>query len=564
LFWAFEFGSRWLELPMFPRFLSALAACGLLTLLFTVWWFARRGVRLTDRLLVFGFAVAGGVLAALLSPTMVGVIAWLLLTLPFVFTAWALCLVVAHRASPRTRRVGLLVTIGLTWAAFTLIRMEGLTGEGKTVIRWRWTPTAEELYLAERTQRGGRAARAVPGLPSSGTLALAPGDWPGFRGPGRDGVVRGVKIATDWQADPPRLLWRQRVGPGWSSLAVVGDRLFTQEQREGSEAVVCLDAATGREIWAHVYPARWQDAQSGAGPRATPTFADGRIYALGATGILNCLDVATGQLKWTHDIAAESGARPPIWGFTSSPLVVKGVVIVFAGGEGTRGLLAYRAESGKLAWTAPAGRASYSSPQPASIGGKDQVLFFDERGLSALDPTSGAVLWEHSAPGSGMPRSLQPHPVGSNQVLLASEAELGTALIEVTGDGPSRQTDRRWTSRHLKPSFNDFAVHGEAVYGFDGGVFCCIDLKSGKRRWKEGRYGHGQLLLLADQSLLLVVSEEGEAALLAANPDRHEELGRLQAVNGKTWNHPVLAHGRLYIRNAEEMACYELKLAGSH
>jgi hypothetical protein len=239
------------------------------------------------------------------------------------------------------------------------------------------------------------------------------------------------------------------------------------------------------------------------------------------------------------------------------------VVVVFAGGEGSKGLLAYRAASGKLAWTAPAGRASYSSPQPALLGNKDQVLFLDERGLSALDPSSGTVLWEHSAPGSGMPRSLQPHPVGTNQILIASEAELGTALIEVTGDGPGRRTAQRWTSRHLKPSFNDFVVHANCVYGFDGGVFCCIDLQTGKRRWKEGRYGHGQVLLLADQPLLLVVSERGEAVLLAANPDRHEELSRFQAVTGKTWNHPVIAHGRLYVRNAEEMACYRLKLAAA-
>jgi hypothetical protein len=205
---------------------------------------------------------------------------------------------------------------------------------------------------------------------------------------------------------------------------------------------------------------------------------------------------------------------------------------------------------------------SYSSPQPAVIGGKPHILFLGERGLTAFDPASGSVVWEYAAPrgGPGLPRSTQPHRVGDTQFLIASEPDAGTVLIDLKHEGDTWAAAQRWASRALKPSFNDFVVSGGSIYGFDGGIFCCVDLQSGKRRWKDGRYGHGQVLLLADQRVLLVLAEEGEAVLLAANPERHEELGRFRALEeGKTWNHPVIAHGRLYVRNAKEIACYELK-----
>jgi outer membrane protein assembly factor BamB len=448
-----------------------------------------------------------------------------------------------------------------SWAPLTLIRMDGLSGEQRLKLHWRWTPTAEELYLAELAQRNAD----VRDLSNAFTepITYQPCDWPGFRGPKRDGAVRGVKIATDWKTSPPQLIWRQRVGPAWSSMAVVGDRLYTQEQRGQFEAVVCLDADNGREIWVHEDEVRFFETLAGAGPRATPTFHDGYIYVLGATGILNCLDAATGERKWSHNIADDSGAKVPQWGFVSSPLVARGVVIVFAGGVDDKGLLAYRAKSGDLAWSASAGQTSYTSPQLATVEGEDQVLFLSDHGLTAVDPATGAVLWEHPLSAKGAPRSLQPHPVSRSQILISSETDLGTALLDVSRDGQSWTATQRWASRELMPSFNDYVIHDGFIYGFDGAVFCCVDLQTGERRWKKGRYGHGQVLLLADQPLLLVVSEDGDVVLVAADPEEHRQLGTFRAIEGKTWNHPVIAHGRLYVRNAEEMACYELGNAQS-
>ena len=411
--------------------------------------------------------------------------------------------------------------------------------------------------MAERTPDRSESSRVGE------SISLSSGDWVEFRGRNRDGVIHSIKIATDWNTIPPRQLWRQRVGPAWSSVIVVGGRLYTQEQRGEQEAVVCYDAETGRELWAHTDVARFWESVSGAGPRATPTFADGRIYTLGGTGILNCLDAAIGERYWSHDIAADVGTRPPQWGFSSSPLVTDGLVIVFAGGDGDKNLLAYHADTGNLAWAVPAGTTGYGSPYLATLAGKRQCLLLSDLGLIAVDPATGAVLWKGGAAMPGAPRYGQLHAIGEAQLLVGSYEMTSVTLLDVKRDGENWSVVPRWTSKNLRPEFPDFVLHDGHAYGFDVSIFCCIDLATGKRCWKEGRYGRGQVVLLADQSLLLVMSESGEAVLLSANPERHEELGRLKALDGKTWNHPVIAHGRLYARNAEEMACYELAPAPS-
>jgi outer membrane protein assembly factor BamB len=551
VYWLVTFLIAWLEMPTVFRFLAGLALPALLLLLFLIWWWASRRIRLVDRAVGFVLLVAGGIAAARLAdPSLgVGVVTW---ALPITLTLVTLWLLVARRAPIGVWRLGLVAVLLVGWGHVLLMRMDGIRGDLRAALRWRWSPTAEELFLAGRADAGTEAPAEAP------ALVLAPGDWPGFRGPNRDGVVHGISPATDWDKNPPRPVWRQRVGPAWSSMTIVGGRLFTQEQRGEHEVVVCYDAAKGHQVWVHEDPVRFYEPVSGAGPRATPTFADGRLYTLGAKGMLNCLDAATGRQRWSHDLLAEGDARVPIWGLSSSPLVVAGVVIVHGGGENGHSLVAYRAESGSPAWTAAAGQSTYSSPQLATVAGVSQVLILHDMGVTAVDPETGAQLWEHLAPLPGAPRCVQPNVVGQDQVLFASEADLGLVRVDVTHEGNTWTATRRWASRDLKPAFNDLVVSDGHAFGFNGRLFTCVDLQTGKRRWKEGRYGEGQVMLLADPRLLLVLSEEGEAVLLRADPQRHQELGRFQAVNGKTWNHPVIAHGRLYVRNAEEMACYEL------
>lgn len=558
-FWVSRFGAEWVEMTMFLRFITRMAAHAALLIALLTWWLTNRGVSRRDRWLGLLAFVVTAAIGAVVADKTIGPFL-IVVGLPFVATGWVAWLMLTPRLALPARRIGLVVLMALTWGFFDLERWDGLWGGQQSQTSWRWSPTSEQLFLVERAQHKAKAV-AVTAVASAAIVAgaVAPDDWPEFRGPQRDDKVHGVQIATDWQTAPPKKLWRQRIGPAWSSMAVIGNLLITQEQRGEHEAVVAYDATTGHELWAHEDPVRFYENLSGAGPRGTPTYVAGRIYSLGGTGLLTCVNAADGKAIWTRDIAAESGAKVPQWGYSNSPLVVDGVVVVYTDKGAEKGVLAFHAADGKPAWTAATGTMSYSSPQLVDLDGQRQLLMLSNRGLAALEPATGHAVWEYSLTDAGMFMPIaQPQVVGPQQILLPSPA--GMSLVEVSRQGEKWTTAKRWESRGLKPTLNDFVVCDGAVYGFDDGICCCIDLKTGKRRWKAGRYGHGQLMLLADQKLLLVLSETGEVILVAVNPDKLDELGRFQALEGqgKTWNHPAIAHGRLYVRNAEEMACYDL------
>jgi outer membrane protein assembly factor BamB len=561
LYWTFILGLGRLDLPIFAIFMSTVAASALLTLLFSIWWLSNRTITGKERLFVFLVFVGGAVAASVFSDPSVGPMGVIFFGIPIVFSAWLVALIVTRGRSSAARRWGLAAVVVATWCLFGLARVDGIDGQNQAALSWRWADTKEQEYLRQLAL-GNKAAAAEPAAVDSASppLELSAGDWPEFRGPDRLGEVHDVRIATDWNAAPPKELWRRRIGPAWSSVLIIGDRLFTQEQRGQNECVVCLDAGTGNEIWMHDDSARFSDGQAGAGPRATPTFAKGSLYSLGASGVLNCLDAVSGKSKWTRNIAADSAAPLPMWGFSSSPLVFDDLVVVYSGAPGGKGVLAYRAADGEPAWTVASGPSSYSSAQLATIHSERQILFLSDLGLVSVRPASGDVLWKYDAPGSGVWRVVQPRQIDEASILVGSE-DLGLVRLEVAKDQDSWSATPSFASRALRPAYNDFVVSGDHVYGFDESIFCCVDAKTGKRKWKGGRYGHGQVLLLADQPLLLVISETGEVIFLAVNPEKHEELGRFQAIKGKTWNHPVIARGRLFTRNDEEIACFELRPA---
>jgi outer membrane protein assembly factor BamB len=385
-------------------------------------------------------------------------------------------------------------------------------------------------------------------------MATGP-DWPGFRGPHRDSVIRGVRINTNWTASPPVQIWRRPVGPGWSSFAVHGDLIYTQEQRGPDEVVACYRLTTGKPVWAHRDPVRFYESNGGPGPRGTPALSNGRVYTFGATGIVNALNAADGAVVWSRNAASETGAKTPDWGFASSPLVVDDTVLVAASGD----LIAYDAATGTRRWTGPARGVSYSSPQLATIYGVKQVLVLSSVGLASFALADGALLWEH--PWKGYP-IVQPALTADGNVLISVTDSSGTRRLAPAYGAGGWSVEERWTSNGLKPYFNDFVVHNGRAFGFDGSILSCIDLADGKRKWKGGRYGNGQLVLLADQDVLLVLSELGELALVGATPDQFTELARFPAIEGKTWNHPVLVGDVLLVRNGEEMAAFRLALAG--
>ena len=374
-----------------------------------------------------------------------------------------------------------------------------------------------------------------------------------------------MRIHTDWDKEPPKLLWKKSIGPGWSSCTVIGTRLYTQYQLDQNEAIACYDTDTGDLLWTYLTAGRFDERLGSVGPRATPTFHDGKIYAVGAVGTFTCLDASTGKLLWSHDLREEAAAGLPEWGFASSPLVIQGIVIVYAGGPNHKTLLGYDVESGKLAWTAGTEeqRQSYCSPQPVQLGGTEQVLLATEKGMFSVTPATGQILWQHDWPTNNIVRVVQPGIVDESTVLLGTGFWFGTRKLNIRRDGDKWEANPDWTTKAIKPYFNDFVIHKGHAFGFDGGILTCVELARGKSQWRErgdgDGYGNGQVLLLADQDLLLVVSEQGQVCLVEANPTYHRELpGRFQAIEKKTWNHPVIAHGRLFVRNAAEIACFQL------
>lgn len=458
--------------------------------------------------------------------------------------------VVSRRMSAGARRAVLAAFVLLACAAWTLVRTGGITGDADSDIAWRWSQTPEERLLAQSGDEPRATSSAA--RPSATTAAETGNEWPGFRGPERDGVVRGVKIATDWKASPPVELWRRPVGPGWSSFAVRGDRFYTQEQRGEHEVVACYNAATGEPVWVHRDEARFYESNAGAGPRATPTLGGGRLYTLGATGILNALDARDGAVVWSHNVGEDTETKVPGWGFSGSPLVVGDKVIVAAAGT----LAAYDAATGERRWVGPKAGCCYSSPHLATLGGVTQIVLMHGPGALGVAPDDGRLLWEHKLPTGG--RIVQPALTGDGDLLLSVGEGSDLYRVAVAQREGGWKVEERWTSEGLKPYFSDFVVHKGHAYGFDNGKIACIDLKDGAAKWDGGDYGSGQLVLLAEQDALLIISEQGELALVGATPERFNELARVPAIKGKTWNHPVVAGDRLLVRNGEEMAAFRL------
>ena len=498
--------------------------------------------------------------------------------LSLAFVAWAL---VGRHLADGPRRAAMVVTILLACGGWTLLRTEGLNGSGSAEFAWRWSETSEQQLLArtadeppllpptpaptETTEHPiqtevADAPTEVPaiaeptGTPPAPEPAPTRADWPGFRGPNRDSLIRGIRIEPDWSQSPPVELWRRPIGPGWSSFAVDGDLLYTQEQRGEDEIVACYNITTGEPVWSHRDAVRFWESIGGAGPRATPTLSDGRLYTFGATGILNALNAADGTVLWSRNAGSDAGAKVPIWGFSSSPLVTDDLVIVAVPGQ----LVASDLATGDLRWLGPAGGDGYSSPHLATIHGVSQVLLMSGTGAAGVAPANGRLLWEHPWPTSA--RIVQPALTADGDVLMSAGESSGVRRVAIS-HGPDRWTaEERWTSFRLKPYFNDFVIHKGHAYGFDGRILASIDLNAGERKWKGGRYGHGQLVLLPDQDLLLVLSEEGELALVKATPGKFTELAKFPAITGKTWNHPVLAGDILLVRNGQEMAAFRLPL----
>ncbi len=526
-------------------------------LLLLIWWLAASRATWKER--VFGLAGLIGSLAVVLAvadPTMRGP-GTSYLTLPMGMLAFGVGVVLLRRRQPLVRTcIGLLLAVA--GFSFTLLlRSEGMTGDYGFTLRWRWAPTFEEQMLMARASEG--STTAVPTPRSRLELALANPDWPGFRGADRSGGTTSPSIVTNWSSEPPEQLWKIPMGPGWSSFAVAGNYLYTQEQRGPMETVVCLDGDSGREVWSHSFEARLEDPMGGPGPRATPTLADGGLFVTGATGLFFRLDPATGKVIWQKDLKEIAQCDTPMWGFSASPVVAGGNVIVFTGAKDDKSLLAFAVDSGELRWSATAGTESYASPQLNRIAGEELVSMLTNDGLVLVDPASGTTRLSYAWKGTGY-RALQARVLGDDTILLPTGVNLGTRAIRVKKAGDELVAEELWTSRNLKPDFSDLVTFQGHAYGNDGGILTCLDLSTGERMWKGGRYGKGQLILLEKSGLLLVAAESGQVVLVRADPKEFVEVDSFRALEGKTWNHPVVVGDRLYVRNAQEAAGFRLQL----
>lgn len=452
-----------------------------------------------------------------------------------------------------------LLPVALLVLFFSIFRFDGFTGEMWPKWAYRWV-VADDQRVDSTAQTVGTADLAV----------VSSIDFPEFLGPGRAANVAGVKLARDWEKNPPREIARWDVGAGWAGFAVVNGFGVTLEQRKDDEVVTCYDIKTGKLAWLHAYPARHYNPMGGLGPRSTPTIHEGRVYAQGATGMLHCLDGATGKVLWKHDLFKEFGLDQGqaesilSWGRAGSPLLVDNLCVIPGGGprEKPVTLVAYNKVTGEEVWRGGDRQIGYASPTLATIAGVRQFLSVNEDTVTSHDPATGKVLWTYDFPGHSTSdaNNSQPWALAGDRLFLSKGYGVGCQLVQVKLDGDKWSLTPIWQQANLlKTKFTNVVFHDGYIYGLDDGILECVELESGDRKWKRGRYEQGQVLLVGDT--LLVQAESGDVVLVDTNPDKLDELAKLPAMSSQTWNNPAFASPYLVVRNAREAVCYELPLA---
>ena len=459
--------------------------------------------------------------------------------------------------------VGLAVVGGILYAAGLRIVQYGGGGIGFAFMK-SLEKRATEIEKHREAQRAQTPppAPAQPAPPASAPAASPTAEksspavvrgstyWTSFRGSDGDGHYRQQPVRTDWG---PALtpVWKQPVGGGFASFVIAEGRAFTIEQRGVREVAAAYDLVTGRELWTNAWNALFQE--NGDGPRATPAWHDNRLYVLGATGEFRALDAVTGRTLWRTDVLADAGAENLEFGMSASPLVVDNTVVVLPGGANGQSVVAYDRASGKRVWGALDDGASYSSPVLVTLAGVRQILTFTARRLVGLSPENGTLLWE--LPWRTVNQASQPLITGPDRVFISTATD--AAMLQLTAAAGGQLTARElWRTNRMNNDFSSSVLHDGYIYGLDGSILACIDASTGELKWKGGRYGSGQVMLASAH--LIVLTEQGELALVRADPKAYQEITRFPAIEGKTWNHPAMSDGILLIRNIDEMAAFDL------
>ena len=480
-----------------------------------------------------------------------------------------LCLAWLALYSPFPKRTRRIATLGLLLPAIGFaasVRQVEWSGDMQMILTHRWEPTDVEILQQHR------ASQTSIKPPTSATLSLVarPEDMPTYRGKDSMGHIVGPPLSQDWEASPPQPIWKQPCGGGYAQLVVVEPFAVTIEQRGSNEAVVCYDTATGAELWVTEYQDEFTEAMGGPGPRATPTIADGHVYSLGANGELLKLSLADGGILWQRNILQDYDAPNTEWAMSSAPLIVDDLVVVNPGGPKGDGLVALDRETGEPVWERDGvkthgddpndnNRSGYSTPFIVDLLGTRQVVIFDGTGLRGYLPETGEMLWEYRHRNGAGVNVAQPVVFDDGRIFISCSYDVGCDMVQVTREGDKWSTKSAWEkpNQNLRCKFTSPILHEGYIYGLDEGILVCIDPDTGKRNWKKGRYGHGQMLLTQGQ--LVIHSEDGHTALVDANPKKFNEVTRFKTFEDpKNWNPPALVDGKLYLRNHREMACYNL------
>lgn len=449
------------------------------------------------------------------------------------------------------------IVIGAVLLSF--YRLDRVDSEIVPKFVWRWSKAAELPAVQ------GAAMEAADSL-----FAPQDTDFPQFLGPNANATLPNVEVETNWSENPPKIAWKQPIGKGWSGFAVQGNAAYTMEQRDKEEWVSCYDIESGQLLWHYAMPGLHFNPLGGTGPRATPAIFEGRIYAQSAVSELVCLNMRTGELIWNFDLlkAAKSTQAEfeasVAWGRSASPVIVDGKVIAALGGSANakpQSLIALDAKTGSEIWRAGNSQISYSTPVVATLLGQPQLLYISESTVSAHSIADGAEMWSVKWPSHSNSDAnvSQPIAIDDSHVLLSKGYGGGAEMLKISKNDSTWSADSVWKSEGvLRTKFTSCVVLDGHAYGLNDGILECVELKTGKRTWKKGRYRHGQVLLVGDT--LVVTAENGSVVLVAADSKELRELASLQVIGDVTWNTAALSGNRLLIRNSDEAACVILPL----
>ncbi len=396
-------------------------------------------------------------------------------------------------------------------------------------------------------------------------------DWPQLRGLARDGVATDAGLAATWPEAGPPVLWKRPLGQGFSGISIVDGKLFTmfateppaEEGKEetpeeeaaraakGEEVLAAFDRATGKELWRAVLGPTYVD-QFGNGPRATPTVEGGTVYAFGGQGNLLAAAADTGKVLWRLDTAEAFGAKTPQFGFSTSPIVIGGSLIIEAGGGEGKALAGLDKASGEILWTALDGDPGYRSPVLMTVAGQAQIVTKVGTDLLAID-ASGNTLWTHPWEASMVAVPVLAAP---DLIFFSSPSDVGAIMLRISEKEGKLAAEEVWASRVMKNHFNSSVAVGGYIYGFDNATLKCVDALTGKQAWAKRGLGKGSLI--AADGYLFVVSDQGLLVRLEATPEGYREAGQIQAMEGKSWTSPTIAGGHIYLRNLREMVALDL------